>query len=244
MHKVEDNIWGMASFIIWGSFLSWLPMLCSTFEKEVDDPEKRDASDVCLVIPCYKSAEALRSTLPAALRILRPDQIFVVANGNSPTPLDNTEEVCREYGVNHTWVPVGSKIVAEFVGVHIATQYKYCMLIDDDVLLPADLPLPVHRFVDNVACIGYTIESVGENSSRGTWIQQAQDLEYKLAGMTKVFQSQYGSATFPHGAVALWRRDVLNEVFMGHPGYHISEDWYLGHTARVSYLTFYPHETT
>ncbi|KAH8888429.1 hypothetical protein GQ53DRAFT_783587 [Thozetella sp. PMI_491] len=233
MHdQKHSTVWAMLAFFVWGSILPWIPQLFCTFEKKVDDPEKRDNSECCLVIPCYKSAEALKQTLPAALKIFRPEQIFVVANGNSPVPLDHTADVCNQFGVEHTWVPVGSKIVAEFVGVQISKKYKYCMLIDDDCLLPADMPLPTDRFKDNVACIGYTIKSVGENSSRGTLIQQAQDIEYKLAGLSKVFQSWYGSATFPHGAVALWSRKILNEVFHGHPGYHISEDWYLGHTAR------------
>lgn len=65
-------------------------------------------------------------------------------------------------------------------------------------------------------------------------MQQVQDIEYKVAGLAKVFQSHYASVIFPHGAIALWRRDVLEKIFHGHPGYHISEDWYLGHTARCA----------
>ena len=49
-------------------------------------------------------------TLAAALKIFPAKNIFVIANGNSPTPLDNTEEICQQYGVNHVWSPVGSKM--------------------------------------------------------------------------------------------------------------------------------------
>ncbi|KAH6883443.1 glycosyl transferase [Thelonectria olida] len=238
----QDQIWGLIAFLVAGTIRNFLPQFFCTFDRTepASDPEKpRDASECCVIIPCYKSAETLRLTLPACLAIFGPEQIFVVANGNSPTPLDHTADVCAEFGVRHFWVPVGSKITAEFVGVALAGQYKYCMLIDDDVLLPANLPLPTHVFggsdsSNKVACVGYTIKSVGTNSSRGTLIQQVQDIEYKVAGLAKVFQSYYGSVIFPHGAVALWRRGVLEKIFHGHPGYHISEDWYLGHTARAA----------
>jgi hypothetical protein len=54
--------------------------------------------------------------------------------GNSPTPLDNTEEICSQYGVNHIWSPVGSKIVAQFVGCYAAKDFKNILLIDATAL--------------------------------------------------------------------------------------------------------------
>ncbi|EXK27154.1 hypothetical protein FOMG_16406 [Fusarium oxysporum f. sp. melonis 26406] len=237
----QNQIWGLIAFAVAGTLRNVLPQFFCTFDRKEpgqDNEKARDASECCIVIPCYKAAETLRATIPACLQVFSPEQVFVVANGNSPTPLDHTADVCAEFGVNHTWVPVGSKITAEFVGVALASKYKYCMLIDDDVILPANLPLPTQLFGDHakdkVACVGYTIKSVGANSSRGTLIQQVQDIEYKVAGLAKVFQTYYGSVIFPHGAIALWRRDVLEKVFHAHPGYHISEDWFLGHTARAA----------
>lgn len=236
----QSHVWGLIAFLVIGTIRNLLPQILCTFERsepESDSEKPRDSSECCVIIPCYKSAETLHSTLPACLKIFGPEQIFVVANGSSPTPLDHTADVCAQYGVRHYWVPVGSKITAEFVGVALAGRYKYCMLIDDDVLLPANLPLPTDRFgsaEDKIACVGYTIKSVGTDSSRGTMIQQVQDIEYKLAGLAKVCQTHYGSVVFPHGAVALWRRDILEKIFHGHPGYHISEDWFLGHTARAA----------
>jgi len=227
---------GFVIFFLWGITFAWIPLLLCDFEPEVDDPEKRDSSETCLMIPAYKAAGALPETLTCALKIFKPEQIFVVANGNSPTPLDNTEEVCEKFGVNHTWVPVGSKITAEFIGCVLAKDYKYIMLIDDDVHLPANLPLVTNRINETTACIGYTIKSTGLNGSKGSFIQQAQDLEYKLSGLSRCFQAKYGSATFPHGAIILWDRNVLEKLFWGHPGFQISEDWYFGHTARVSQM--------
>jgi hypothetical protein len=58
-----------------------------------------------LLIPCYKSATIIGPTLEAALKVFPAKNIFVIANGNSETPLDNTEEICRPYGVNVSSFP-------------------------------------------------------------------------------------------------------------------------------------------
>lgn len=72
--------------------------------------EVRDASDTAIIIPCYKSASIIEATLEAAKKVFPPEHIFVIANGNSPTPLDNTEDICKRHGVHHVWIPVGSKV--------------------------------------------------------------------------------------------------------------------------------------
>jgi glycosyltransferase involved in cell wall biosynthesis len=225
---------GAAIFMTWAALQTFLPLLGTRFEREIDNVEARDTSETALVIPAYKAAMVLPATIEAALRIFKPEQIFVINNGNTLEPQDNTPEVCKKYGINHTWVPIGSKIVAEFIGVAFTSAYKYVLLIDDDVHLPANLPLVTHRLKGNTKCVGYTIKSTGADGIKGTLIQQCQDMEYKVSGLTRTFAGKYGSATFPHGAIILWDREVLSELFNVHPGYVISEDWYFGHAARSS----------
>lgn len=157
--------------------LAFLP-LCILFEKSPPprpDPNPSPVpgvSDTALLIPCYKSANLIGATLTAALKTFPPSHIFVIANGDAPEPLDNTEEVCRPYGVNHVWSPVGSKIVAQFVGAYAAKEFKHALLIDDDCALPPNFPVVADRLVGKVQCVGYTIKSVGPDSSKGTWCQQ------------------------------------------------------------------------
>ena len=161
----------------------------------------------------------------------------MVDNGNSPVPFDNTREICMELNVRYFWISTGSKIVAQFIGCHAAQSYPYALLIDDDCTLPEDFPLRTERIQLGpkrgvVKCLGYAISSVGPEESKGTLCQQAQDLEYKLSGFGRYFFANWGSATFPHGAIALWDREFLTECFLAHPGYTISEDWYFGHVSR------------
>ncbi|GLA95466.1 hypothetical protein ABZX51_000425 [Aspergillus tubingensis] len=201
--------------------------------KEADlEGNRNSAKSTALLIPCYKSANIIGPTLDAALHIFPPENIFVIANGNSPEPLDNTEEVCRPYGVNHLWCPVGSKIIAQFVGCYAAKDFPHVLLIDDDCALPPNFPVVSDRLKGRIQCIGYTIKSVGPESSRGTLCQQAQDLEYKISGLQRAFAGILGSATFPHGAISLWKTDFLKQTFHDHPGFSVSEDWFFGDSCR------------
>jgi hypothetical protein len=237
---VVEGTWSITIGIAF--FYAFAP-LCILFEKDPPMPETQGpidleaakangTHDTALLIPCYKSENIIGPTLDAALKIFPAKQIFVISNGNSPTPLDNTEEVCIKYGVNFIWSPVGSKIVAQFVGCFAAKQYKNVLLIDDDCALPPNFPIVSDRMKGKIKCIGYTIKSVGPESSKGTYCQQAQDLEYKLSGLQRGFAGMIGSATFPHGAISIWNTEFLISTFYQHPGYSVSEDWFFGHAAR------------
>ncbi|KAH6653844.1 glycosyl transferase [Truncatella angustata] len=211
------------------------------FEKEppmIDRPDDFDRTTIpgvhntALLVPCYKSENIIGPTLEAALKIFPASHIFVIANGNSETPLDNTADVCARYGVQHVWSGVGSKIVAQYVGCYKAKRFENVLLIDDDCALPPNFPVVSDRLTGGVESVGYTIKSVGPNSSKGTWCQQAQDLEYKLSGLQRAFAGKVGSATFPHGAISLWNRKFLIKTFNDHPGYSVSEDWFFGDSCR------------
>lgn len=231
---------GWSITIAIAAFYSFAPLLIF-FEREppvLELPDDFDrtalpgVANTALLIPCYKSAGLIGATLTAALKVFPPSHIFVIANGNSETPLDNTEEVCIPYGVNHIWSPVGSKIVAQFVGCYAAKGFKNVLLIDDDCALPPNFPIVSERLTEKVRSIGYTIKSVGPNSSKGTYCQQAQDLEYKISGLQRALAGKMGSATFPHGAISLWDRKFLIKTFHDHPGFSVSEDWFFGHSCR------------
>ncbi|KAH8688710.1 nucleotide-diphospho-sugar transferase [Talaromyces proteolyticus] len=235
---------GWAIVLGLSTIYAYLPLLI-LFEKDPQVPETVNAEvdveankfdtgveNTALMIPCYKSAKIIGPTLEAALKIFPAQNIYVIANGNSATPLDDTEDVCRPYGVNHIWSPVGSKIIAQFVGCYAAKNFDNVLLIDDDCLLPSNFPVVSDRLIGRVKCIGYTIKSVGPMSSKGTFCQQAQDLEYKISGLQRAFAGKIGSATFPHGAISLWNREFLKQTFHDHPGFTVSEDWFFGDSCR------------
>lgn len=99
-----------------------------------------NTQDVALVIPCHNSElDEFELVLAAALRIFRPENIFVVENGNSPRPPNHIFHdlvLSIEPRINYVWSPYGNKNIAEYVGALAAHRCKYICTIDDDVVLP------------------------------------------------------------------------------------------------------------
>ncbi|KAL2798668.1 glycosyltransferase like family 2-domain-containing protein [Aspergillus keveii] len=236
-HKfVFQGGWAIVAAIL--VFYTYTPLL-TVFEDDAPGPEYYSqrsidprALNTALLIPTYRSAPILGQTLEAALKVFPAQNIYIVANGNSSTPLDNTEEICHKYGVNHIWSPVGSKIVALFVGCYAVNRFRSVLVMDDDCVLPPNFIVVTSRLSDTTRCIGYTIKAAGIDTDEATWCQKAQDLEYKLAGLQRCFSAKVGSATFPHGAISLWDRAFLQKTLEHHPGFSISEDWFLGDSCR------------
>lgn len=243
----KNFVWLSAIFIGVAFSYAAMPLLVlfqksREFTEEERERNSERAKETSLIIACYKSAGCIQHTLDCALKTFPAENIFVIANGNSDTPLDNTGDICLRNGVNHIWVPIGSKIAAQYVGVAAAHRFKFCLMIDDDVALPENFPIVTNRIQCNkegetggrgrVKCIGYALQATDGEGDAGNYCQQAQDLEYKLAGLSKQFFGKYGSASFPHGAISLWERTFFEECFKTHPGYRISEDWFFGVVCR------------
>jgi cellulose synthase/poly-beta-1,6-N-acetylglucosamine synthase-like glycosyltransferase len=98
------------------------------------------------------------------------------------------------------------------------------MQIDDDIALEPNMSFPITK---NTSCIAYTISATNFNGPEGL-IHMFQDLEYKLSGIMKMIEAHFASTTFPHGAISLWKRDVLLKVLEQHPMFPLSDDWFMG----------------
>jgi len=100
------------------------------------------------------------------------------------------------------------------------------------VLLPEDLYIPINEFTENpkVVALAFTIKAenlTNANGSRNV-ITTMQDIEYKKAGVTKLFQSQLGSCFYAHGAIAMWEKSVLVRVLEEHNTLFDGEDLQMG----------------
>jgi len=119
-------------------------------------------------------------------------------------------------------------------------DFQYAIIIDDDVPLPPDLHVPLHTLARNkeIKAVSYVIMAACEDGSENQLVQ-LQDAEYKLAGFVKQFQWQYGSTACCHGAIGLWRRDVLGKrILWEHDTMFHGEDLYMGlllHRMRKNY---------
>jgi glycosyltransferase involved in cell wall biosynthesis len=209
-------------FVILELLFSTLPYLI--YKRKTNQSRVKRRDNTALIIPCHKAEKVISKTIESALKIFDASSIFVIDNGNNPKSEDQTYAICLEYGVNYKYVPIGNKTVAMYVGVQLAKQFEYVLQIDDDMCLSEDMSFPIS---DTTHCIAYTISATNLNGEEKL-IHKFQDLEYKMSGIMKAFESYVASATFPHGAISLWKRTTFLEILEQHPMYPLSDDWFTG----------------
>lgn len=224
--RASELKYGYLLFILLEASFTLLPMIL--YRRRYVNKEKVKCGDnIALIIPCHKAENIIKKTLEEALKVFDAKNIYVLDNGNSDVPFDNTSSICQEMGINYKWVPVGGKLSAIYVGAKLTEKYEYVMQIDDDVFLNDDMTFPVN---ENTHCIAYTIGASNHNGDKKI-IHHLQDFEYKHSGIVKGFQSLLGSTMFAHGAISLWRRSTLLDVLENHVMYAMSDDWFTGFKA-------------
>ena len=189
--------------------------------------------DCCLMIACHEStitvekSKSFSHTLTSALKIFPPSHIFVCDNGASVRPVDDTQLVTQAVhpDINYLYVPEGNKTFAFYwcnrywipflEKCRRVPSFRYTLIIDDDVPLPPDLHLPhehLHQNPDIKAVHFPLTATTPPNESEGGVLVNCQDVEYKLAGLHKQFQSKLSRCFSCHGAIALWDRKAMDEI--------------------------------
>lgn len=171
--------------------------------------------NIGIVIPSHHSAAFIRPTIEACLKHVNGCQIFICDNGDSDQPSDLTPDEIRRIDptINYHYNPMPNKTRAQYMGIMSRqNRYKYTMLIDDDVILPENLHLNLDMLEedDNTQCLVYPISGLGDNNLFVKW----QDLEYKLSGLVKNFQSSYGTVVAPHGGISVWKTPILKRILV------------------------------
>jgi Glycosyl transferase family group 2 len=205
--------------------------------------------DVCLLIACHQSTltegkeKTFRNTLLSALRVFPPNHIFICDNGNSLSPVDGTWKVVKDIHeeINYVYIPEGNKTFAFYWTNHywipyleksgkICNHFRYAILIDDDVPLPGNLHIPIEHLRSNpdIKAVHFAVTAASENPSGPNLLVQNQDIEYKLSGVHKYFQSSLSRALSCHGAIALWERETLDNILFEHDTVFHGEDLYMG----------------
>lgn len=180
----------------------------------------------CLV-PCHKSADEIGSTVASLLKFLEPEHIFVLDNGNSVEPLDNTREVLKELEprVRYMWIPVGNKTNALWKGLNeMPSSVDFVMHIDDDTELPDNFVFDETIWEDpRVSSTSYAIEM-----KRTGFVEKCVDWEFRYIAQLRNFESQYSTVWFQHGIIGLWRRADLTRTMLEHPCMFFGEDAWNG----------------
>jgi len=149
--------------------------------------------------------------------------------------------------LNYIYLPVGNKTISFYWCVDVwmpilekhklCTKFEYILMIDDDVCLPSALKFNLRNFEadSDIQAFAYAISAIDvedpdyRKRALENKIIGYQNLEYLLAGFFKQFQTTYGTTLAAHGAIALWRREILAEqIFWNHDCIFNGEDLQMG----------------
>ncbi len=192
-------------------------------------PRNNKNDDVAIVIACHNSADVIFETITSCLRHVNPKQIYVIDNGNSLQPTDNTREIVggMHPEINYVWSHYGNKTIAQYIGTMLS-PYRFVLTIDDDVHLPVNLDFATDKIKGNVKGICFPVRAIHPRKE-GSLIVELQDLEYQFSDLAKLVQSTYaGGVCYPHGAVSLWEKEVFMEALRQHDTVFYAEDLKLG----------------
>eukprot|EP00835_Amoeboradix_gromovi_P002244 NODE_123_length_18841_cov_0.279693.p1 type:complete len:837 gc:universal NODE_123_length_18841_cov_0.279693:13673-11163(-) len=194
----------------------------------------KENPSIALIITCHKSSEAISETLRAALVHLEPQNIFIADNGNEKKPMDDTLEVIKKMHpkINYRWNNIGSKTLAQYLAVRQIVKerndIKHIMIIDDDVTISPHLRFPVERIEGNTKALVIGIRGVDNKGKQKVLWTKWQDMEYKVSDFVKIFQDQYSSVMYPHGAISLWDKEILLKILIDHDAIFYADDVKMG----------------
>lgn len=186
----------------------------SALEKQVSI--EQNPHSTALVIPCHNSDHvAMKRVLDSAYPHFRPQDIFIIDNGRSQHPNDNTfREFIQSQNseINYIWSPIGSKNAAQLVGAMAARNHEFIMTVDDDVCIPANFRAPTDLIDEKTKGVAFPLKATDANGKRSLFLVSWQDCEYRMAGLTKLAESRICGVLFPHGAGWFCERDTLIDL--------------------------------
>ncbi|KAL0237071.1 hypothetical protein PCE1_000468 [Barthelona sp. PCE] len=181
-------------------------------------------------------------TLKNLSQMVPDGQVYVCHNANSFQPPEKKTLECvrtiEKWGrnINYVYVPAGNKTLSLYwTAKQLPDHIKYVLICDDDIIMPNAISFQTELLEDeNVAGAAFTIRTAPKYPKQGLWHRRSlltwfQDVEYMLAGFAKLFQSRVGgTAMCPHGALSIWKKEVITEVLLRHTTMFNGEDLSMG----------------
>ncbi|KAF2633588.1 glycosyltransferase family 2 protein [Macroventuria anomochaeta] len=188
-------------------------------QKQVMDkmPERTDRDQrTALVIPCHNSDhEAFQRVMESAFVHFHPSSIFIIDNARTMHPKNN---IFRNFvrslhpEINYIWSPIGSKNAAQLVGAVAAKNYEFIFTVDDDVCIPANFRAPVDKINDVTKGVAFPLKATNAAGNVPLFLVAWQDVEYRMAGLVKLAESDICGVLYPHGAGWFCERETLIDL--------------------------------
>lgn len=212
----------IAVSVCWAIMLArWGFLLTASYIQLVRDsrtkfPTIHHWPHVSILIPAYNEEPTIVPALSALKKLNYPHfDVAVIDDGSK----DRTFELASEFAAQHPELnirvyrkPNGGKWSAHNFGFQRTSGELLLCLDADSRLRPESLRLLVARLVDaKVAAVSGQV-SVRNRNNLLTYLQS---LEYLMAnGALRLAQSLFGQVLVVPGPIGLFRRDVLEEVYL------------------------------
>lgn len=205
------------------------PPIVTTLDLEIAANRERN-KEVDIVIPTHLAADKIEFTIQSLLIHVKPEQIYILDNGNNDVPQDNTREIVRRIhpDIHYVWGFKGNKSYAQLVGTLFANNRKFIYTSDDDMRVPRYFSFGTEHITNNIKAVCYAILGVHPEPGKTNWLIRAQSLEYVLSDCAKLAQQRFGSVLYPHGAASLWEKHTFLRVIRQHSAIFYAEDVQLG----------------
>ncbi|KAJ4993098.1 hypothetical protein SVAN01_01450 [Stagonosporopsis vannaccii] len=182
-----------------------------------EKPERTDCEQrTALVIPCHNSDhEAFQRVMESAFVHFQPSSIFIIDNARTMHPKNN---VFRKFvhslhpEINYIWSPIGSKNAAQLVGAVAAKKFEFIFTVDDDVCIPATFRAPVDKIDDVTKGVAFPLKATNSEGNVPLFLVAWQDVEYRMAGLVKLAESDICGVLYPHGAGWFCERETLIDL--------------------------------
>lgn len=182
-----------------------------------EKPERTDREQrTALVIPCHNSDhEAFQRVMESAFVHFHPSSIFIIDNARTMHPKNN---VFRNFvrslhpEINYIWSPIGSKNAAQLVGAVAAKNFDFIFTVDDDVCIPANFRAPVDKIDDVTKGVAFPLKATNADGDVPLFLVAWQDVEYRMAGLVKLAESDICGVLYPHGAGWFCERETLIDL--------------------------------
>lgn len=215
--------------------------------------EKVKRGKVCLAIPVgwgirglsedqkaskrQSKIDVLTNTIDAALRVFDASDIYIFHNSSDQELPDRVMMECCARRCVYVPIGIGSKSISAYYGAMLGNWlgYEYVIVMDDDTRLPLEMTSVLNQPLDCEAyCFAIAAASNDDPAKvpgSAKLIIALQDIEYKLSDLSKLVQYNFTSTSSvlaPHGAINMWRTDVLVDIMNEHNCIFHGEDYQMG----------------
>lgn len=189
----------------------------------------------------------LTNTITQALQAFHPTDIFVFHNSSDQVLPDTAVMECCSGRAIYVPLAIGSKSACAYYGSILSKWlgYQWCIVMDDDTMIPREMGKALSGELKCDAycfAIAATSNDAGEDAARANrssdLLIALQDIEYKLSDLSKLTQYNFtktSSCLAPHGAINMWKTELLRDIMLAHNGIFHGEDYQMGLSLRMRF---------